>query len=1203
MSEPNISNISKPEIENTNILNSLKSGVENLNTKFDCDDWNQIEISVSQFEKDVLTCLKDKQDATEQLYQVIGETLYMVIRPLINTKFKLIQINNTNKKTTAKEDKPKKQPKKGCKSAQANTMSKAHEICKNNTIKMVNDNINLILNSFGKDKMTYEYGLMTNKILELRGISFMYMAWFVLESHPEEYIKKSKITEIYELICSMQRFINTCTEYYGISLSNSLQQIVMSPTSIDDLTYWLDELKEKYVFNGITIYNNAPKLLIYSQYDDCIPSRGICIRPNQKSLLNTIEQHYANGFLLFYNAFIGSGKTTLASVGISSYLETLKKNGKMKPHVQMIFCCNLPSVRKQVARNCWNSGIKFGIASYIKATGGYKITNHWGTTDDTRSVIIASPEVTALILEEDSNKVTEDRLKPMKERKYVTNNYWLFLDEPTVGADIYNSRYLNANTKVLCFMPQWTILSSATMPVPTKLNSLIAYHKNKFPDVHVDLLITKEITIGCNVMTYDSDIVVPHQKCKTKHELLECIRKIDEIPFLGRLYTYNVVHQLWENMKDNFDICNVPEFFSDVDNLSSNTIKCICIELLNKLSESDDGIIKQICGQSCLSDSLSDKQSNDKQRIQFEKIGTCDAIKYTGMTLMVSNEPVNVAKQCFTALLDDVSEYGIDITRIRNYISQYKSKLTMYEKNRKDLAHSLDIDVDSEEFNIDQVRKSSQSQSKSQLKDQTGALTKEQYSTLTKNMNGSNKDFDMSRKLSMFEELATKKGCGIDQRPVISFPMQFQVNTPQHWKRYGKDTAELKLVSTQFRQPLDIAEIMQNDYCIDDWIIFLLFCGVGIYSPFQINDDAYLKEVLRLSELGRLSYLISDMSICYGTNYPINRVIVFDDFASTYSINTLFQLMGRAGRVGQSWKADVFVHENTANKILEFVHDKDSNSGNIEAENITKTFDDMIIDVKRKHDMMVVKEKEKEEQIIRIALEKKQKLEELARKKILEQKQKVVLPPTNQFGHSGGYNNTGHSGGYNGGYNNTGHSGGYNNTGHSGGYNNTGHNGGYNNTGHNGGYNNTGHNGGYNSGYNNTGHGGGYNGEYNGGYNRGYNREYNSGHTVGYNREYNRNINSVNSTNTDNNKTYSVIDNTTNNVNTTHSNYHDKPYNNYKSNPVLNTDIKEMKDNKTHGYVPPWKRTQVANVVVNTGNNMKPKSQTFEEYQKSNHSR
>ncbi len=968
------------KMETTDVLKNLKTGIDDLNTKFDTEDWDQIEFRLSDFEREVLSCLitgietitPDKSNDVPE-FPVIGEQLYLTIRDKFKTKpFWLIDEQlKKKKKTGAKEDESsEEEPVETKKKKKEPQMKKADLIRLENTLKTVNKYVDSLIESFSETSMNCNFGLYTNKIIELRGLTFAYMAWFILRSNsaPDYQTKKSKLPEVYEIMCSMERFINTCSTYTGKLLSNSGNNEIVSSTMITDIKYWLIQLKKTFPFDGITIYNIAPKLLIHSQYDDVIPNRKIKMRPNQRQLMNAIAAH-PEGHLLFYNAAIASGKTTLASVGIASHLEKLRKSSKMRTDMQLIFCCNLTSVRRQVARNCWNAGIKFGIASSVYKEGvmGYKITNHWGTTNDDRVVIVASPDVTALLLEEDYKRIQDDASRPDKERKFYSGKYWLFLDEPTVGADIAGSSYLEANTKVFFYMPKWTVLSSATMPTPDKIKDIISHHCGRFPEVFVDTQITKEISIGCDVKTFENDMVVPHIGCKTQEQIKTCISKINEVPFLGRLYTHRVAEKLWTDMNSNgiTDITNIKDYFGNVDNLTSDNVRVVCLEMLTKLSEQTNDKIKKICSSNITAEVQEVKESKKKvvedddgfefeeeeqenkviNHVEFSKLGSSEAAKYLNMNLIVSLDPLFTAKTSFADILIDVEKSGIDTTRLRNFIAAYERKLEDYKKNREYLEKTI-------------------------MKASSKGDTEKKAGT---------------RKEQHLSEEASKRGCGEDDVPTLEFPRQFQINTLQHWRKYG---SHYQVNSANIRHAMNITNLPLSNFTVEDWLSFLLFCGVGVYSPSQIKDPVYLREVLKLAEEGKLAYLVSDSSICYGTNYPINRVFICKDFADVHSINTLFQLMGRAGRAGQSWKAEIYMDKSTAMKLVDFVQNNKDNSGDVEAINMTNAFNKLKSAALHKEEAARLKEEEDERKLIEEALQIKRRAEEAARlKKIQKEKE------------------------------------------------------------------------------------------------------------------------------------------------------------------------------------------------------------------------
>lgn len=87
-----------------------------------------------------------------------------------------------------------------------------------------------------------------------------------------------------------------------------------------------------------------------------------------------------------------------------------------------------------------------------------------------------------------------------------------------------------------------------------------------------------------------------------------------------------------------------------------------------------------------------------------------------------------------------------------------------------------------------------------------------------------------------------------------------------------------------------------------------MFCGVAIYMEKGLSPK-YLDKVEELASQNFLAYIITDQSLCYGTNFPISNVILCDDLVTKLNMNEMFQLVGRAGRVGQSWTARAFLEE------------------------------------------------------------------------------------------------------------------------------------------------------------------------------------------------------------------------------------------------------------------------------------------------------
>jgi hypothetical protein len=161
----------------------------------------------------------------------------------------------------------------------------------------------------------------------------------------------------------------------------------------------------------------------------------------------------------------------------------------------------------------------------------------------------------------------------------------------------------------------------------------------------------------------------------------------------------------------------------------------------------------------------------------------------------------------------------------------------------------------------------------------------------------------------------------------MKFPNHKKLNTVYHFEKYGRTQAKpdfSKGVSTEIVLP-------QIEGECEDWILQLLLCGVGIYSNYlQSLSRNYLAKVSQLAEQGSIVYLVTDRSLCFGTNFPISNVILLDSLADSLSLNEIFQLIGRAGRVGQSWMARAFLEDHSIARLREYIR-RDGQGGQEEA--------------------------------------------------------------------------------------------------------------------------------------------------------------------------------------------------------------------------------------------------------------------------------
>ena len=740
-----------------------------------------------------------------------------------------------------------------------------------------------------------------------------------------------------------------------------LEQRVQRQRNTFDIKDW-ETIKEpiseseKKILGCIVKYGEEPN----TECEKNLPGNSsFKIKENQKNVMQTImeKEKEKKGFLIFYNAAMASGKTTLA-IAIGSYLKkTQKRQLSGNQHNTLIYCCNIDFVRIQVAKKCYHANIPFAIGS-MDNNQNYKLhyDPHFNTNKDNCIIIIASPEVTALLLKEEAitqheddevelllnkkndnlpttttttiaptattrpiprisysdilqiyknideyiykwNNLVPDRpnliefilqnlssnkllsqhqqekillnysdrypnqinkndiLKVISARQPATatttattttttttqlirtGKYWLFLDEPTVGADNQFSPNLKSNMEVFYYMPQCTILASATMPLPEKIPKIIEYYEDKFKTIELDLQITKEISIGCDVRTFDNNMFMPYSGCINKKELKTCIQRLQEVPSVGRMLTYLVAEKLWTDMRNSgnsdlikfTDEINFYKHFSDINNLNANEIYNFCIKLLNKLlsisiSINSDDIIKKVC--SSTTATSEQKSSEDIKLIKFDtknteseffmNSGTSKAAQYLGMNHIISIYPLGDVLTYFGDLLQELTKIDIDITKFENYAKKFPDNLQIntishYEKYNKD----------------------------NPINEQTKPKLRAVYDPNT------------------MSDLLKLKGTG---HSILSLT--------------DEEDKDNSLIKDNYNK-----------------LLFLLLCGIGVYDPDNIIDEKYTGIVVKLANEGKLSYLFSNGSFDV-KNDNLAREILTHAYNDTYTATKFLKNIG-----------------------------------------------------------------------------------------------------------------------------------------------------------------------------------------------------------------------------------------------------------------------------------------------------------------------
>lgn len=167
----------------------------------------------------------------------------------------------------------------------------------------------------------------------------------------------------------------------------------------------------------------------------------------------------------------------------------------------------------------------------------------------------------------------------------------------------------------------------------------------------------------------------------------------------------------------------------------------------------------------------------------------------------------------------------------------------------------------------------------------------------------------------------------------IVLPPEMVINSIEHFERFHPEEVATKKIDTKILNRLSIPLSEDVIGAFSDDMLMWIMAGIGVYSLRQMTE--YQRNLI-MSLYPKLAFLCSDKSIVFGTNLPnLTNIFIDSSFAEKESVPTLYQLMGRVGRMGRSYHANIVLNSETAvNKILSF-HDNLDGHGDFHSIDIT----------------------------------------------------------------------------------------------------------------------------------------------------------------------------------------------------------------------------------------------------------------------------
>ena len=141
-------------------------------------------------------------------------------------------------------------------------------------------------------------------------------------------------------------------------------------------------------------------------------------------------------------------------------------------------------------------------------------------------------------------------------------------------------------------------------------------------------------------------------------------------------------------------------------------------------------------------------------------------------------------------------------------------------------------------------------------------------------------------------------------------PSKFVINSKEHFYRFHPKEAPIQFAE---RLPIDLPDSFNESFTDMENLLFA--SGIGFYDKKEMTSH---QRNLMMSIYRDLFFIDSCKDIVFGTNLPdLINVFITKDFALAESVPILYQLMGRVGRIGRSYHANIILDdEESVKKIL-----------------------------------------------------------------------------------------------------------------------------------------------------------------------------------------------------------------------------------------------------------------------------------------------
>jgi hypothetical protein len=680
------------------------------------------------------------------------------------------------------------------------------------------------------------------------------------------------ISIYFDCVVSLYRAIKDSLFFLPESLINESNEILNELESV-----FYTKVNEAQLFTFISRNLN---IILDSSWDKDKP-KSISLYQEQKDMISLISSNLNQKKLIFFEMPPANGKTILSAILAKVIAHKNKENLLSIPNYKrktVLYICYNSIVRNEVAKLCITHNVD--VRYWLAVTQQDK--------EDGKIKTFLRPYKNCY---PDWNK---RGARSKKEEKEYSSNKWkkfsenihdqweFFMDETRPISEQHTklSNYLNAPN-----LPEMIIsdLDSAYQLLKEFPDTFVTYFDEAFA--------ASELEITSKIMSVMGFTVLVSATLAKPEEIPTVITHYRERHHLIDDTFLHVIKSNKQHISCTF-IDETGNMFAPHDSVESFDLLHDFIPLL------ETPLIKRGYSPEILFD-MSAKIDNMlppqlKFKSIFKNLGmmthesirdyACLILKYIDETLSV--EIFDRLKSNITRKIDNMNVNTI----FTNSASFYQGNKTLHVASLTDFNNHVD------NISRDFLRDSPKISDMFSQFDKEQDIIKSKIKHLEKNYVKDVTDYEISLLENELSNLTFK------------WPSEFLMNSRSHANKFSN-------LSKLIHQNNEIFGSKSDLDSLDDTRAKLFLSSIGIYQP-EIFSGSDMN--LFLKNKDKFKFIISTPSIVYGTNISLSIIDIDSSFAPECNKNTLYQLIGRAGRKGKSTSACiVFRDRNMLNIIFE----------------------------------------------------------------------------------------------------------------------------------------------------------------------------------------------------------------------------------------------------------------------------------------------